>query len=261
MNILFIGDITAKPGRQILQSQLYSLKKELHVDFTIANGENMAHGKGITLQTLKECENTGIDFFTSGNHIYRQNEIIAHMEEGELPLIRPANYPSYYPGDGYKVVDFNGKKILIINLIGQAFMGSDILNPFRTADAILEDPSTQSDITIVDMHGEATGEKIALGWYLDGRVNAVLGTHTHVQTADEHILPKGTAYMTDVGMTGPKNSVLWVKKENVIEASLYPYRFIRHEVEESRPYMINAVLLEIDEHNKTTQIRRIYKEE
>lgn len=260
MNILFIGDITGKPGRKVLQEKLYYVKKEYSVDFTIANAENVSHGVGITYDTLKECEVAGIDFFTSGNHVFRQVEIIPHIEDDDLPLVRPANYPSYYPGKGFKTIEFNGKRILIVNLLGQVFMGTDIDNPYRAIDEILKTEKEGADISLVDIHAEATSEKVALGFYLDGRVNAVVGTHTHVQTADEGLLKGGTAYITDVGMTGPKDSVLWVKPEVIIDKALYPYRHIRYEIQEDGPLMINAVVIGIDDvTNKTSSIERVFK--
>lgn len=216
MNILFIGDIVGKPGRRAVKELLPGIVQEHAVDFVIANGENAATGNGLTSSVLRELFGYGIDVVTSGNHIWKKKEIIPELDN-EPRLLRPANYPPGAPGRGHGVYTAkNGEKVGVLNLMGRVYM-APIDCPFRAADILVTELKKETDIIIVDMHAEATSEKIAMGWYLDGRVNAVLGTHTHVATADWKILPKGTAYQTDVGMTGGFDGVLGVKKETIIK--------------------------------------------
>ena len=251
MRILMIGDIIGRPGRQALKAILPELRQELAIDFVIANGENTAGGFGITSDTAYELLDNGVDLLTSGNHIWDQKEIIPYMDEG-LPLIRPANYPNA-PGRGYLIYD----GIMVLNLMGRVFMPA-LDCPFRTADAILDEvaESENPKVIIVDFHAEATSEKQGLGWYLDGRVSAVLGTHTHVGTVDAKILPKGTAYLSDVGMTGPVNSVIGSNVGDVLERFLtgLPQRLNVA----SGPSILNSALMDIDpETGKATSIQRI----
>ena len=251
MRILMIGDIIGRPGRQALKAILPELRQELDIDFVIANGENTAGGFGITSDTAYELLDNGVDLLTSGNHIWDQKEIIPYMDEG-LPLIRPANYPNA-PGRGYLIYD----GIMVLNLMGRVFMPA-LDCPFRTADAILDEvaESENPKVIIVDFHAEATSEKQGLGWYLDGRVSAVLGTHTHVGTVDAKILPKGTAYLSDVGMTGPVNSVIGSNVGDVLERFLtgLPQRLNVA----SGPSILNSALMDIDpETGKATSIQRI----
>ncbi len=246
-----IGDIIGRPGRQALKAILPELRQELAIDFVIANGENTAGGFGITSDTAYELLDNGVDLLTSGNHIWDQKEIIPYMDEG-LPLIRPANYPNA-PGRGYLIYD----GIMVLNLMGRVFMPA-LDCPFRTADAILDEvaESENPKVIIVDFHAEATSEKQGLGWYLDGRVSAVLGTHTHVGTVDAKILPKGTAYLSDVGMTGPVNSVIGSNVGDVLERFLtgLPQRLNVA----SGPSILNSALMDIDpETGKATSIQRI----
>ena len=246
-----IGDIIGRPGRQALKAILPELRQELDIDFVIANGENTAGGFGITSDTAYELLDNGVDLLTSGNHIWDQKEIIPYMDEG-LPLIRPANYPNA-PGRGYLIYD----GIMVLNLMGRVFMPA-LDCPFRTADAILDEvaESENPKVIIVDFHAEATSEKQGLGWYLDGRVSAVLGTHTHVGTVDAKILPKGTAYLSDVGMTGPVNSVIGSNVGDVLERFLtgLPQRLNVA----SGPSILNSALMDIDpETGKATSIQRI----
>lgn len=227
------------------------LRQELGIDLVIANGENTAGGFGITLETAEELLESGVDILTSGNHIWDQKEIIPHMDEG-LPLIRPANYPDA-PGRGYLVQD----GVMVLNLMGRVFMPT-LDCPFRTASALLEEAAEEHSprIIILDFHAEATSEKQGMGWYLDGKVSAVLGTHTHVGTVDARILPKGTAYLTDVGMTGPVNSVIGSDTNAVLERFLtgLPQRLSVA----SGPVILNSALLEIDEETgKALTIERI----
>ncbi|HUU51228.1 MAG TPA: TIGR00282 family metallophosphoesterase [Nitrospinota bacterium] len=252
MNILFIGDIVGKAGRRVISNLLYRIIDKYKIDFCIANCENAAGGFGITYDIVKQLLKEGIDVLTSGNHIWDKKEIYDFIDQGE-PLIRPANYPDGTPGFGRIIRETaSGQSIGVINLSGRVFIG-DFDCPFRTADREIEFIKSKTDIIIVDFHAEATSEKMALGWYLDGRVSAVIGTHTHVQTADERILFKGTAYITDVGMTGPTYSVIGVKKEIAIERFLtqLPKRFETAKGESQ----CSAVILDINE--KTGQCKDI----
>jgi len=221
MKILIIGDIVARPGRDYAKEILPGVIKDHKVDFTIANAENIAHGRGATRKTLEELIQVGVDYFTSGDHIFWQKGFEDDIDS--LPIIRPANFPSNSPGEGHAVVDA-GKlgNILLINLMGRVSFRSQLLDdPFRKVDEILEDHKDK-DISyiIVDFHAEATSEKAALGFYLDGRVGAVVGTHTHVPTCDNRVLPKGTLFVSDIGMTGIIDSVLGVEKEIIIDQFL-----------------------------------------
>ncbi len=240
MRILMIGDVIGKPGREAVRAVLPDLKREKSIDFVICNGENTAGGFGITADTASELLESGVDVLTSGNHIWDKKEIIPYLDEG-LPLIRPANYPDA-PGRGYLHQD----GVTVVNLMGRVFMAS-LDCPFRAADALLEQLKEEggSRVIIVDFHAEATSEKQAMGWYLDGRVSGVFGTHTHVGTVDARILPKGTAYLTDVGMTGPTDSVIGSDKDAVLQRFLtsLPQRL----PVATGPCMLNAVLVDVDE--------------
>jgi len=239
LRILMIGDIIGQPGRKTVRALVSDMRREHGIDVVIANGENTAGGFGLTLDTAHELLDSGVDIITSGNHIWDQKEMIPHLDEG-LPVIRPANYPDA-PGRGSLVQD----NVMVINLQGRVFM-PPLDCPFRTADRILAEAqeSGLSPVIIVDFHAEATSEKQAMGWYLDGRVAAVLGTHTHVGTVDTRILPKGTAYVTDVGMTGPVNSVIGSDSGAVLERFLtaMPHRL----QVAGGPTVLNSVLVDID---------------
>ena len=226
MRILFIGDIIGKKGRRTVKEVIYKVIEEHHVDLCLANGENAAGGFGITPGIAEELFDQPIDVLTSGNHIWDRKEIIDYIEK-EKCLLRPANYPQEAPGRGSIIfTTTTGLKVGILNLEGRVFV-SNIECPFKTATREITALKKQTPIIIVDFHAEATSEKMAMGWFLDGKVSAVVGTHTHVQTADERILPGGTAYITDVGMTGPRDSVIGIKKEQVLERFLtnVPQRF------------------------------------
>ncbi|MFH1415035.1 MAG: TIGR00282 family metallophosphoesterase [Elusimicrobiota bacterium] len=212
MNILFIGDIVAKPGREALVSHLGSLKEQYNVDFVIANAENSAGGFGITESNMKELMSAGIDVLTGGNHIWKRKEVLNIIDRKEL--LRPANYPDINPGCGYDTYMVNDIVIGVLNLQGRVFMDA-LDSPFTVAERILE--HAKADIIIVDFHAEATSEKIAMSWFLDGRVTALIGTHTHVQTSDARILPMGTGYITDAGMTGSKSGVIGVRKDEILK--------------------------------------------
>lgn len=244
MKILFIGDIVGRAGRQALAHRLDRLIDKYEVDFVVANGENAAAGFGLTIDIARELFDLGIDVLTSGNHIWDKKEILDYLDR-QKRLLRPANYPDGLPGAGSGLYATSaGLKVGVLNLEGRVFMNN--LNcPFRAADAAIAQLRQTTPVILVDFHAEATSEKMALGHYLDGRVSAVVGTHTHVQTADEHILPGGTAYLTDAGMTGSRDAVIGIRKELAIEKFLtqVPVRF---EVSKKDPVLC-GVLFTIDE--------------
>ncbi len=259
IKILFIGDIVGRPGRRAVCQFLAENKGKY--DFVIANGENLAAGKGMTFPKYEEMIQCGVNFFTSGNHIWNNDEFIPYLDDKKVKVIRPANYPESAPGRGSAEIKLkNGKKLLILNLQGRVFMKDDIEDPFVIGKNVIDEYS-KNYIIIVDFHAEATSEKIALGYYLDGKVAAVLGTHTHVQTADEKILAGGTAFISDVGMSGPENSVLGVKKEIIIEKFLTQLP-LSHKVATGNS-LFNAVELEVNPKTnlaeKIKRISRIYK--
>ena len=214
MKVIFIGDIVGRPGRDATKKLLPKLKKDYKPDFIIANGENVSGGKGISSDHLDDLHKAGIDFFTSGNHIWQQKDILTRMDERDPLVIRPANFPPMNPGKGWRILQTALlKRLLVINLQGRVFMHKDYDCPFRIVDKILMETAHEHlDGVFVDFHAEATSEKVSLGHYLDGRVSMVVGTHTHVPTADARIMPKGTGYLTDVGMVGLKESILIIKR-------------------------------------------------
>ena len=252
MRILMIGDVIGQPGRNAISNLVPDLRREHNIDLVIANGENTAGGFGITPDTATDLIDAEVDVITSGNHIWKQKEVIPYINE-EWPLIRPANYPPGAPGRGHIRIG----NTLVLNVMGRVFM-SPLDCPFRAVDRLLEEVNgtNPAKVIIVDFHAEATSEKQAMGWYLDGRVSAVLGTHTHVGTADTRILPKGTAFVTDVGMTGPYNSVIGSEIKAVLQGFLsqMPRRLsVPH-----GPVLMNSVLVEIDEaEGRATKIQRI----
>lgn len=215
MNILFIGDVCGRPGRSALKKVLVELKDEFQTDLVIANIENASSGKGVTEENYRDLKNLGIDCFTSGNHIWSQKEAVPILENSREVLIRPANFPPATPGRGVWTGQFGSTKVAVMNLMGRVFMRDLLDDPFRLADVLIKEYADH--LIIIDFHAEATSEKRAFGFYVDGRVAAVIGTHTHVPTADAQILPKGTAYITDVGYVGPQQSVLGVDKDIIIQ--------------------------------------------
>ncbi|PSL51263.1 hypothetical protein B0H94_101173 [Salsuginibacillus halophilus] len=249
MKILFIGDIVGSPGRNMLAEYLPRLKKSYKPDVTVVNGENAAHGKGLTEKIYKQLLEIGADVITMGNHTWDKREIFEYINDANS-LVVPANFPPATPGKGYKVLNVNGQKVAVINLIGRTFM-ADQDCPFRKADEILKQLPEDTAQIFVDFHAETTSEKQALGWYLDGRVTAVCGTHTHVQTADERILPQGTGYISDVGMTGPYDGILGMSRDAVMKKFLtnLPVKF---EVEEGRE-QINGVFIQAAPRQKAVQ--------
>ena len=253
MLLLAIGDIIGRPGRQAMNKLLPDLRQQYGLDMVIANAENTAGGLGLTSTTAKELLDAGADVLTSGNHIWAQKEIIPYLD-GEMPILRPLNYPPGVPGRGYII---NGQ-VMVVNLMGRVFMG-DIDCPFRAMDKLLAELKHKPPIIIVDFHAEATSEKMAMGQYLDGRVSAVLGTHTHVGTIDAQLLPLGTAYVTDIGMTGPVDSIIGDDAEAVIRRFLtgMPHRL---SVGKGKT-MFNAVMVRVDEDSgRAISIDRIYRE-
>ena len=255
MRFLIIGDVVGNCGAEYLKNHLNSIKKLNKIDFVIANGENSTPvGKGINKAVAQTLYNCGVDVITMGNHTFNNYEISKLFEE-DFPIIRPANLPPETEGEGYVITDFFGTKIAVINLLGRVYMEC-VDCPFRKADSIIEKIKDDADIIIVDFHAEATSEKIAMGYYLDGRVSAVFGTHTHVQTADEKILENGTAYITDIGMTGCHHSVLGVKKEIIIKRFLTSLPQ-RHEIQEGIAAM-DGVIIDVNETTgKAEKIERI----
>lgn len=264
---MFFGDIFGRPGREAIAKILPKWKRRFAPDFIIANADNLAHGKSVTGRSLNDILNAGVDFLTSGNHIWEKKEAWKLLEDKNLPIIRPANYPPGLPGDGWRVVKVGRKKILIIALLGRIFMHVNPDDPFRKADEILTQyfiannpefsrPSAElanksrikrekMDAIIIDWHAEVSSEKQVLGWYLDGRVSAVLGTHTHIQTADERVLPGGTALISDVGFVGPRNSVIGIPPETSIE--LFTKQIPVPKEPAPGPVEVDAVLLEIND--------------
>jgi 2',3'-cyclic-nucleotide 2'-phosphodiesterase len=241
MRILFIGDIVGSPGRQIVQDRLADIVSQRQIDLVIANGENAASGFGITPRLADELLDMGIDVLTGGNHSWDRKEILEYMPH-QPRLLRPGNFPEGTPGGGTFIgTAKNGMKYAVLNLQGRVFL-TPIDDPFRKADAELAKLPADVGFILVDLHAETTSEKIAMGWYLDGRVTAVVGTHTHVATADERVLPQGTAYITDVGMTGPHGGVIGMDREAIIKRFLngLPARF---EVA-SGDVQMNCVLIE-----------------
>jgi hypothetical protein len=254
MNLLFIGDVVGKSGCDYLAENIYKIKRDYSIDFTVINGENSAQGNGITPASFDSLIRLGADVVTTGNHAFKRKESVGLFDSHEI-LLRPANYPDGVEGHGVTVVDLFTTKIAVVNLMGTVFLDS-LDNPFNKIDSILEEIDTPN--IFVDFHGEATSEKKAMGFYLQNKVTAVLGTHTHVQTADEEILGGHTAYITDVGMTGPKQSVLGVDSEIIIKKMKFhtPVKF----TESLNPCFINAVVIEFDEKlGKATKILRIIR--
>jgi 2',3'-cyclic-nucleotide 2'-phosphodiesterase len=257
LKILYIGDTVAAAGRAIVRTQLRELQREHAIDFTILNCENAAPGNGVTPSMADEFFDWGVDVLTSGNHIWNKREILPYLDKHPR-ILRPANYPAGNPGRGLVVAKTRtGEPVAVLNLQGRVYM-PPIDDPFRIADAELAAIPTEVKVVFVDMHAEATSEKVAMGWYLDGRVSAVIGSHTHIPTADETILPEGTAYQTDAGMTGPFFSVIGVMKEGALNRFLtqMPTRF----EPASQDVRLNAVVIDVDgETGKARSILRIQK--
>lgn len=257
MKILCIGDIYGKPGRETVLKYLPELQKKSKYDFVLANAENMAHGRGVSSSTIQEMRDVGVHFFTTGNHVWDNKEGMACLDDVEFPVIRPANYPEGAPGRGYQIVPVGGKRLLIINLMGRVFMGSCLDCPFKKFDEIYNAHSKDVDSVIVDLHAETTSEKIAFRWYVDGRATLLFGTHTHVPSADAIVTHKGTGYITDLGMTGPSNTVIGVSQEIIVEKFLTQLPKM-HEIPKTGPTEFHAIEVELNG-NKTASIQLIRK--
>jgi metallophosphoesterase (TIGR00282 family) len=254
LKILAIGDVIGKPGRKAVQQFLPGLINEFDIKFVVANGENSAHGIGITASTARELLDAGVDVITTGNHIWAQREIIQSLD-GDSRIIRPLNFPPAAPGRGYIVID----DVMVVNLIGRVFVGQYDC-PFRSMDSLLSTVRPLPKTILVDFHAEATSEKVALGRYLDGRVSAVVGTHTHIGTTDSRILPGGTAYVTDIGMVGPVNSIIGDDVDNVLNSFLtgLPHRLSVGKGQVA----FDAMLLDIDDRTgRARTIQRIRRED
>jgi metallophosphoesterase (TIGR00282 family) len=251
-----VGDVVGSPGRDVLKRCVALLREQHHVDACIANGENAASGFGLTAQTAEEMFSSGVDFITGGNHIFDKREFAEYLENSDR-VIRPANYPPTTPGRGAGTFAVNGVTIGVLNLMGRTFM-PPVDDPFRCADAYVSDLRAQTPVVIVDVHAEATSEKVALGRYLDGRVSALVGTHTHVQTADEQILPGGTAYLSDLGMTGPTEGIIGMESRAVLDRFLTGLSE-RFSVQRNGSRQFCGAVVSIDPiSGKASEIKRIF---
>ena len=253
MKLLFVADVVGGLGRRTLAALLPVLRERHAPDFVVVNGENAAGGVGITQKTAKEILSLGVDAITLGNHAYRHTEVYDLLDT-EDRIVRPANYPRASPGKGVTVVERNGHTLGVVNLSGQVFVEA-ARSPFAEADAALADLRGRTTHVLVDMHAEATSEKVAMGWHLDGRVTACLGTHTHVPTADARVLPGGTAYCTDVGMTGPRGGVIGVKKELALRRFTMMTN-VRYDTATEDPWL-NGVLVEASDDGLATSIEQV----
>ncbi|HEX8458612.1 MAG TPA: TIGR00282 family metallophosphoesterase [Pyrinomonadaceae bacterium] len=243
MRVLMFGDVVAKPGRTAVLERIQDLREQHRIDLAVMNAENVAGGFSITPSLADELFNSGIDVMTSGNHIFDKRDVIPYIERNSR-LLRPANYPPGTPGAGLWVGEVRGVRVAVLNLIGRVFMGAAD-DPFRVANELVSSIPSEVRVRLVDMHAEATSEKSAMGWFLDGRVSAVVGTHTHVQTADEHILPEGTAFLSDIGMTGSYAGVIGMNKDDVIARfTSVTHRRAEHSTGNVR---ICAVVIDVDE--------------
>jgi len=256
MKILFLGDIVGKLGRQTVNKVLPELKKNLKIDLVIANGENLAHGKGVTLKTLNEAQSAGIDLFTSGNHIWQKKEAQTVLEKSEI-ILRPANYPPGVPGQGFILKSILKQQVLIINLIGRVFMKQQVDCPFRKFDEIIKKFPKIKNV-IIDFHAEATSEKQALAWYVKDRAALLCGTHTHIPTADLRIMNDRLGYITDIGMVGARDSILGVEKDVILKKFLTALPE-EHKMVDKGPAIFNAIFVEIKA-GKTIKIQRIDRE-
>jgi len=255
MRVMILGDVMGRPARRAVRDLVPALIEKEEIDLAIANAENAAGGMGVDIKSANELLSAGVQVLTSGNHIWKKKEIYPFLDD-HASLIRPANFPAGAPGKGWCLWQRNGLRALIINLQGRVFMPNHVDDPFRCVDEILKQQGVNSRVVIVDMHAEATSEKYAMGWYLNGRASIVYGTHTHVQTADERILPAGTAYITDVGMCGPFDSVIGMEKETVIRGFItqLPRQF---EVAQDN-VVLQGIVVDVDETNgQAREIRRL----
>jgi len=257
MRILFVGDVHGKPGRRILKERLPRLRSRFEANLVIVNGENAAGGAGISADVAQELLASGADVITGGNHTWHHRDAF-ELLDAETRIVRPLNYPAGTPGRGSAVVAAarNTTRVAVLNAQGRVFMPVPIDDPFRILRAEVDRLREQTPVIVVDMHAEATSEKVALGWYLDGKVSAVIGTHTHVQTADERVLPEGTAYITDLGLTGPTDGVIGVDREQILQRFLFQMP-IRFETAKG-PAALHGVVIAVDpESGRATSIRRL----
>jgi len=256
MRLLFVGDVVGSVGRRALATALPGLRERHRPDWVVVNGENAAGGLGITPPIAREILELGVDAITLGNHTYRHREVYEFLDTDDR-MVRPANYPKGNPGRGHTVVEREGLRLAVVNLIGTVFLEA-ARSPFAEADALLAELRDQADHVLIDFHAEATSEKVAMGWHVDGRVTACVGTHTHVPTADARVLPGGTAYITDVGMTGPRGGVIGVRREQALERfrTMMPVKF---ETSHDDPW-VNAVLIEADGAGLATSIEQLLVE-
>lgn len=259
MKILYIGDIVAKIGRRAVTQVLPDLKNENQIDFVIAQSENMSTGNGLTPKSVAEMREAGVDFFTGGNHSFKKREGVELMMDPNNNIIRPANYPGKTPGRGWAIAETPFGNILIINVLGQTFNGPQLDHPLKVIDSILEETKDEKiAATIIDFHGDLTSEKVGVGFYYDGKVSAVVGSHIHVSTADAKVLPGGTAHITDTGMTGPIDSILGVKKEIIIEKWLNQLP-IKFENPKTGIVQFSSVLIDVGMGGKATNIEQILR--
>ena len=253
VKLLFVGDVVGGIGRRALAAVLPRLRDEHQPDFVVVNGENAAGGVGITAKTAQEILALGVDAITLGNHAYRHRDVYEYLDR-EPRIVRPANFPKGSPGRGHTVVESNGMRLGVINLSGQLYLEA-VRSPFSEGDALVAELRDSADAILVDMHAEATSEKVAIGWHLDGRVMAVVGTHTHVPTADARVLPGGTAYISDVGMTGPRGGVIGVKREQAIR-SMATQLSERFETSDEDPWL-NALLVSADSEGRAIAVEQL----
>ena len=253
MKLLFVGDVVGGVGRRTLAALLPRIRDAHAPDWVVVNGENSAGGVGITAKTARELFDAGADALTLGNHAYRHRDVYEYLDR-DPRIVRPANYPKGSPGRGHTVVERDGQRLGVINMSGQLYLDA-VRSPFSEVDAILSELRGQADHVLLDMHAEATSEKVAMGWHVDGRVTACVGTHTHVPTADARVLPEGTAYITDVGMTGGRGGVIGVKREQALER-FTTLTQVRFETAEEDPWL-NGVLVEAGADGRATSIQQL----
>jgi len=255
VKLLFVGDVVGGIGRRTLAGLMPALREEHRPDFVVVNGENAAGGVGITEKTARELLAAGADAITLGNHAYRHKEVLGYLDS-DAPIVRPANFPRAAPGRGHLVLERGDLRLGVVNLSGLVFVEA-ARSPFAEADAVLAELRGRADHVLVDFHAEATSEKVAMGWHLDGRVTAVVGTHTHVPTADARVLPAGTAYVTDVGMTGPRDSVIGVRREQALQRflTMVPTPF---ETADEDPWL-NAVVVEAGADGRASAIEQVLR--
>lgn len=257
LRFLFLGDVVGATGQAMVQKHLPLIRAQHSIDAIIVNGENSAaQGKGITPEDMRFYKNMGVSVVTSGNHIWQKKEIYPYLDE-HTDLIRPANFPHDNPGKGFTTFLCKGFEIAVLNLQGRVFMKELVACPFRTAESLLTYLKSKTNIIFVDFHAETTAEKLALAYFLDGRISGFVGTHTHIQTADERILPQGTAYITDLGMSGSLNSMIGMKKEPIIQQFLtqMPVKFI---VDDSKPLVMSGAIIDVDaDTGFATQIKSV----